>query len=343
MPLSSSEKIHLLREMIRIRRVELRCIYEYNRGKMGGFLVSGIGQEANPVAVRAVMGPEDHTISGVRGIGVALAAGMSATSIVAELMGRKGGCNQGKGGNFSLFSPAHRHWGCFPIAAAQTPIALGLSFALKYRGTPGVVFCFLGDGAMNQGVFHETLNLAGLFDLPTVFIVENNQYAMGSSNRKSSSFKDHLARRAEAYDLDWDVVRGWEMEPLLQKLSEARERASRRSRATVLEITTYRFYGFTISDANHKKYRAPEEIEFHRQHRDPIRCWADQLIREGILTAVMEKELTQEAKTEALQAARLAGESPFPQVDDLLKHVYWECDHRSADRTQGRYFFNDEQ
>jgi len=229
-------KIHLLSEMIRIRRIEQRCIYLYNLGRMGGFLVTSIGQESTAVAVRAVMGPQDHTISGVRGIAVALAAGVSPGSIIAELMGRSGGCCKGRGGNFSLFSPANRHWGCFPIAAAQTPIALGLSFALKYQGTPAVVFCFLGDGAMNQGVLHETLNLAGLLDIPTVFVLENNRYAMGTSNRRSSAFKDYLGRRAEAYDIAWDVAKGWEMNSLLTKLTEARERALKTSRPTVLEV-----------------------------------------------------------------------------------------------------------
>lgn len=342
MILSSEEKIHLLREMIRIRRVEQRCLKDYNFGKQAGFLVLSTGQEANPVAVRAVMGPNDHTISGVRGIGVALASGMSAQSILAELMGLQGGCSQGKGGNFSLFSPAHHHWGCFPVAASQTPIALGLSFAMKYRGTPGVVFCFLGDGAMNQGVFHETLNLAGLFEIPTVFIVENNQFSMGTRVERSSAYRDHLARRAEAYDLDWDLAKGWEMELLLKKLSEARKRALKESKATILEIETYRYYGFTVADANHKKYRTYDEIEFHKKHRDPIRQWADQLIREGHLTPELMKELSDDAKAEALNAARFAEKSPPPEPCDFLKHVYWECDHETAASQQGRFFFNDE-
>jgi len=329
--------------MIRIRRIEQRCIKLYcNPGEMGGWLVLTIGQEATPVAVRAVMGPDDHTITGVRGIGAAIAAGISPTSIIAELMGRTGGCCQGKGGNFSLFSPAHRHWGCFPIAAAQTPIALGLSFALKYQQREGVVFCFLGDGSANQGVFHETLNLAGLFDIPTVFVLENNKFSMGTSLRRSSAFKDHLARRAEAYDIDWDLAKGWEMDSLLTKLTEARERALTQSRPTVLEVDTYRYYGFSVADANHKKYRTPEEIEFHKDHRDPIRNWADQLLTEGILSPEIEKVMQKPAKAEALAASDFARNSPPPTSDDLLDHVYWETDHNTPASHQGRQFFNDE-
>lgn len=328
--------------MIRIRRVEQQCLKGYTWGTMGGWLVLSIGQEATPVAVRAIMGPDDHTITGVRGIGAAIAAGMSPASIIAELMGKVGGCSQGKGGNFSLFSPAHGHWGCFPIAAAQTPLALGLSFALKYQQKEGVVFCFLGDGSVNQGVFHETLNLAGLFDIPTVFVLENNQYAMGTSLRRSSSFKDHLARRAEAYDIDWDLADGWEMDSLLSKLTEARERALQKSRPTVLEIDTYRYYGFSVADANHKTYRTPEEIAFHKENRDPIRHWANQLTAEGILTPEAEKEMHETAKAEALAASDFANNSPPPTPEDLLDHVYWESDHNTPASQQGRHFFNDE-
>jgi pyruvate dehydrogenase E1 component alpha subunit len=340
--MSPTQKLHLLREMIRIRRVEQQCINRYINGTMGGFLVSSIGQESTPVAVRSIMGPNDHTITGVRGIGAAIAAGISPASIIAELMGKTGGCNQGKGGNFSLFSPAHRHWGCYPIAAAQTPIALGLSFALKYQQTEGVVFCFLGDGAINQGVFHETLNLAGLFDIPTIFVLENNKYAMGTSNRRSSAFKDHLARRAEAYDIDWDLANGWEIDALLTKLTEARERALQKGRPTVLEVATYRYYGFTIADANQKKYRTPEEINFHKEHRDPIRHWVDQLTPEGLLTPGIEKEMHETAKAEALAASDFAENSPHPTPADLLDHVYWESDNKTPASEQGRYFFNDE-
>ncbi len=342
---SPTQKRHLLREMIRIRRIEQRCLKSYSKGwppKMGGFLVLSIGQESTAATVRSIMGPDDHTITGCRGIGPAIAAGISADSIIAELMGRTGGCSQGKGGNFSLFSPAHRHWGCFPIAAAQTPLALGLSFALKYQEREGVVFCFLGDGATNQGVFHETLNLAGLFDIPTVFIIENNGYAMGTSVPRSSAFKDHLAQRAETYNIDWDIAKGWEIDSLLSKLTKARDRALQKSRPTVLEVTTYRYYGWSVADANHKKYRTPEDIQFHKDNRDPIRLWADQLIAEGHLTPEVEKEMHEEAKLEALTASTLAEQSPPPTPDDLLDHVYWETDHNTPASQQGRHFFNDE-
>ncbi len=195
--MTPAQKIHLYREMVRIRRFEQTCLKNYTIGYMGGFLILSAGQEAAPVAVRSIAGKHDHTITGPRGMGAAIASGMPMKGIMAELFGKETGCNAGKGGMFSLFSPAHNHWGCFAGAAAQTPIALGLSFTLKYRRQDGVVFCFLGDGSVNQGVFHETLNLAGLFDIPTVFIIENNQYAMGTSVRRGSAFKEYLAQRAE--------------------------------------------------------------------------------------------------------------------------------------------------
>ncbi len=340
--MTAQEKIHLYREMVRVRCFEQKCVKTYNNCYMGGWLILTIGQEALPVAVRSLMGPDDHTISGCRGLGSALASGMSMESIMAELCGTVTGCSQGKGGMFSLFSPANRHWGCYPIAAAQTPVALGLSFALKYQEKEGVVFCYLGDGAMNQGVFHETLNLAGLFDIPTVFLVENNGYAMGTSVRRSSAFKDYLAQRAEAYDIEWDLVEGWKMDQLLEKLQIARERALKTSRPTVLEVQTYRYYGFSIADANNKKYRTPEEIEYHKKHRDPLAHWKAQLSQEGILDEAGVKEIQKEAKAEAEAALETALDSPIPQISDIGKHVYWEVDHETPASQQGRYFFNDE-
>ena len=263
-------------------------------------------------------------------------------SMMAELCGKAGGCNKGKGGVFSMMSPKHHHWGSYPIAAAQTPIALGFGFAMKYRGGDGVAFCLMGDGAMNQGVFHESLNLAGLFDIPVVYVVENNNFAMGTSVERSSAFKDHLAKRAEGYDIDWDVVEGWDLLAVREKLTEARERAQRLSRPTVLEVQTYRFYGFTVADANHKVYRSPEEIEFHKEHRDPIKLWAEVLKSEGLLDDRLETQIHKEAKQEAMAAVSFAAMSREPRKEEIIEGVYWECDHESEASEQGRHFFNDE-
>lgn len=337
--MTSELKLHLYREMVRIRRFEKSCFKEYCWGEMGGWLNLTIGQEGLPVVLRSIMGKNDHTVTGPRGIAAALAGGIPMASVVAELYGYETGCSQGKGGMFSLFNPAGNHWGCHATAAAQTPLALGFGFALKYRGQEGVSFCTLGDGAVNQGVFHETLNLAGLFDLPVVFLIENNQFGMGTSVRRASAFKDHLARRAETYNIDWDLADGWRLDDLHQKLLTARTRALSESRPTVLEIATYRHYGFTIADANHKKYRSPEEIEFHKKHRDPIKTWGDRLTTEGLLDAALISEIENTAKKEAKEAIKNARIGSPPPLADLTKHVYWETDHDTAAGRQGRHIF----
>lgn len=201
---SPEEKIDLLRRMIRIRRFEQSALKYYNAGRIGGWMILSIGQESVAAGVRSLMGPHDHSISGPRGIGHALAAGMPMGPCMAEFFGKTGGCSKGKGGMFSFYDPSRNHWGCHALAAAQTPLAAGLAFALKQRDLPGAAVCFLGDGAVNQGVYHESLNLAGLFGLPVVYVIENNGYAMGMSVARSSSFKECLAKRAEGYDIDWD-------------------------------------------------------------------------------------------------------------------------------------------
>ena len=335
-------KVHLFREMVRIRRFEQACIKRYANGSMGGWLVSTIGQESTSVAIRSVMAPEDHSISGPRGLGLALASGIKMRAIMAELYGTAAGCNKGKGGMFSIMSPEHHHWGCYPIAAAQTPLALGFGFAMKYRGGDGVAFCLMGDGAVNQGVFHETLNLAGLFDIPVVYVIENNNFSMGTSVERSSAFKGDLAKRAEGYDIAWDVVEGWDLYALRSKLLEARALAAEKGRPMVLEVQTYRHYGFSIADANHKVYRTPEEIDFHKEHRDPIKHWEEQLRKEGLLDDELKNEIHEEAKEEALASVGLAEMSRPLFGEDILENIYWECDHETEASQQGRYFFNDE-
>jgi pyruvate dehydrogenase E1 component alpha subunit len=201
--LSTEEKREALRLMRRIRIFEQHCLKYYNAGRIGQWLMLSIGQESVAAAVRMAMNPNDHSICGTRGIHHALASGLSMRKIMAELFGKTTGANAGKSGNQGLHHPAGQFWGIYPICAAQTPIAAGLAFQMKYQNTGGMAFCMLGEGSVNQGVFHETLNLSQLFGLPVLFLIENNKYAMFTSERRSSAFRDCLARRAEAYDMEW--------------------------------------------------------------------------------------------------------------------------------------------
>ncbi len=337
---SEAGKIDLYRQMVRIRRFEQRALKCFHWGKMGGWLNLSIGQESIAAGVRALMEPQDHGIGSIRGIGHALAAGMEMGPCMAELYGRANGCSKGKGGMFSFYSPSHHHWGCHGLAATQTPLAAGLAFALKQREIKGVVFCFLGDGAVNQGVYHESLNLAGLFGLPVIYLIEHNGFGMGTSVERSSRFTECLARRAETYGIEWDLMSDRDPYEMRARIMPAIERAREQQRPTVLEISTYRYYGATISDANHKKYRTPEEIE-EKKRNDPLTLWRDRLIQEGILNLATAESISDMAKSEAADAVAFSENGKPPTVADISSDVYWESDHATTRSKTGRCFFDD--
>ncbi len=338
--LATEIKLRALLEMRRIRTFEQVCLKNYNLGRMGGWLILSIGQEAVAVAVRMAMKNMDHSICGVRGMHHALASGLSMRKIMAELFGKITGANQGKSGNLGLHHPQGRFWGIYPICAAQTPIAAGLAFQMKYHNTGGVAFCLLGEGSVNQGVFHETLNLSQLFGLPVLFIIENNQYAMGTSERRSSVFRDCLARRAEAYDMDWLCIEeGHDLPTLYHHIATAAKQVRTTQKPFLLEIRTYRYYGFTVSDANAKKYRTSEEIESQKKHRDPLQFLEVQLRAEGAVTLDEIEAMKERAREEALDAVHFASVSPSPAVDDITRHVYWESDHKTNADAYGVHLF----
>ena len=262
--LSQEDKLRLLREMLRIRRFEQAAIKHYAGGKMGGFLHVYIGQESVAVGACSLMGANDHVITAYRDHGHALAVGMSMNECMAELFGKATGCSKGKGGSMHFFAPDKNYWGGHGIVGGQTPLGLGLAYGLKYKGLTGAALCFLGDGAVNQGVFYECLNMASLFDLPVVYVIENNQYSMGTSLERSSAFRSCLAERAEGFAVDWDTCNGEELYEVRAKMHAAIERAHKQSRPTVLEVETYRYYGHSVADAKNKVYRSEEEIERYK-------------------------------------------------------------------------------
>jgi pyruvate dehydrogenase E1 component alpha subunit len=307
---------------------------------MGGFLHLYSGQEAVAVGTISLLGESDHVITAYRDHGHALAMGMSMTECMAELFGKATGCSKGKGGSMHFFAPDRRYWGGHGIVGGQTPLGAGIAYALKYKGLRGCCVCYLGDGAINQGTFHESLNLAALFKLPVIYIIENNCYSMGTSQKRSSAFKDVLARRAEAYNIAWDVFFGEDIYEVRAKTQVAIERAHNESEPSVLEIQTYRYYGHSVADANAKKYRTPEEIEEYKTRHDPIRIWTQHLLTDGVVTESDCEEIDRQAKEEANNAVKFAEESPFPEDSDILTDVYWEVDNHSEAAKHGSYFFN---
>jgi pyruvate dehydrogenase E1 component alpha subunit len=338
--LTKDDKIHLLREMFRIRRFEQTSLKYYNLGRMGGFLHLYTGQEAVAVGTISLLGQNDHVITAYRDHGHALAVGMSMKECMAELFGKVTGCSKGKGGSMHFFAPDKNYWGGHGIVGGQTPLGAGIAYALKYKGLRGCCLCYLGDGAINQGPFHESLNLAALFKLPVIYVIENNGYSMGTSQKRSSAFRTSLAQRAEAYDLPWDVFKGEDIYEVRAKTKVAIERAHNESTPSILEIQTYRYYGHSVADANAKKYRSPEEIEQYKTQHDPLRLWTQQLINEGLIGDAEAEQIDSEAKEEANQAVQFAEDSPFPDESDIQKDVYWEIDNQSEASKQGTYFFN---
>ena len=338
--LTPEQRIDFLREMYRIRRFEQVSLKYYTQGKMGGFLHLYTGQESVAVGTISLLGENDHVITAYRDHGHALIAGMSMEECMAELFGKATGCSKGKGGSMHFFAPDKNYWGGHGIVAGQTPLGLGIAFALKYKGLKGCCLCYLGDGAVNQGSFHESLNLAALMGLPVIYIIENNQYSMGTSLERSSVFKKCLAARAEGYAIEWDVINGEDLLEIRAKTQTAIERAHDESRPTLLEIDTYRYYGHSVADANAKKYRPSEEIERYQTEHDPMRLWKQRLIKDGILDEAAAEQIDAQAKEEAEAAAHFAEESPLPSEREIFTDVYWEVDNNTENGRRGRHFFN---
>ena len=339
--LKPAEKIGFLREMLRIRRFEQQALKHYNNGAMGGFLHLYIGQESVAVGTASLMNGKDEIITAYRDHGHALAVGMGMDECMAELFGKGTGCSKGKGGSMHFFAPDKHYWGGHGIVGGQAPLGMGLAFALKYKGLKGCAVAFLGDGAVNQGVFSECLNMAALFELPVVFVIENNGYSMGTSLERSSAIRHSLASRAEGFDVDWSLCGGFDLYELRANLGAVMEKARTKFRPHVLEVSTYRYYGHSVADANAKKYRSPEEIERYKTEFDPITLWEKQLLKEKLITEAGIEKINAEAKAEAAAAADFAIASPWPSEESIFEDIYHEVDHQTEAGQTGRHFFSE--
>jgi pyruvate dehydrogenase E1 component alpha subunit len=340
--LTAEQKIQLYRDMCRIRRFEQIALKHYNGGKMGGFLHLYIGQESVAVGCVSLMQENDHIITAYRDHGHALAVGMGMNECMAELFGKKTGCSKGKGGSMHYFAPSKRYWGGHGIVGGQIPLGTGLAFGVKYKGQKGCALAFMGDGAVNQGSVHESMNLAALFDLPVVYIIENNGYSMGTSQQRSSAYPSCLAERALAYDMAWEKLNGEDVYEVRARVNEAMVRAREQSKPILLEITTYRYYGHSVADSKHKDgYRTKEEIERYQREHDPITVHRERLVAEKVLTQEKATEIFQEAHREATAAAVFADQSPLPDPSEIFDDVYWEVDNKTEAGSTGRHFFND--
>lgn len=316
--LAPERQIAWLREMLRIRRLEERCSQLYGQGKIGGFCHLYIGQEAVAVGCLEPLRPDDYVMTTYRDHGLALARGMSAEAIFAELMGREAGCSKGRGGSMHLFSKPDAFLGGHAIVGGHIPLATGAAFASKYRNEDRVTLCFFGDGAVNNGAFHESLNLAALWELPIIYICENNRYGMGTPVERATSIYD-IHKKAEGYDMAHDCLDGMDAEVIYAGMKQAVDEA-RQNRPSFIEIRTYRFRGHSMSDPIHSHYRTKAEVEEQKQ-RDPIVLWRQRLLERQVMTEDAIKALDKEVNNEMKEAMARADESPEPHPDTVYQYV----------------------
>jgi pyruvate dehydrogenase E1 component alpha subunit len=309
----------MLQQMLRIRRFEEKAAEAYALGKIGGFCHLYIGQEAVAVGVSAALRPDDYVIASYREHGQALARGVAANAVMAELYGKATGCSGGKGGSMHLFDTAVGFLGGHGIVGGHLPLAAGIGFAIRYRGGDQVCACYFGEAAVNIGAFHEALNMASVFKCPVIYVCENNRYGMGTAFERVAAVTD-VAEHACSYDMAAEVVNGMDVLDVYAAARRAVARARKHGHPTLLEVRTYRFMGHSMSDPTHGVYRTKEEVE-EEKRRDPIVRLGQQLVAEGVLDQPAIDALDAEAAAEADAATRFAEDSPEPEPGDLYTHV----------------------
>jgi len=319
--LEKKEHVDLYFQMLVIRRMEEKAAEMYSVGKVGGFLHLYIGQEAVAVGAISVLRPDDYVIASYRDHGHAIAKGCDPKAVMAELLGKYTGTTKGKGGSMHIFDREKNFLGGHAIVGGHLPIAAGVAFASKYRGEKRVCLCFMGDGATNIGEFHESMNLAALWKLPVIYIIENNMYSMGTSVERSSAV-ENMTKKALAYDMRSEVVDGMKVLDVYEKVKAAVEQARETYEPSLLEIRTYRYRGHSMSDPVHGHYRTKEEVEDRKKH-DPITLFADLLKSGSLITDDELDEAEKRIKIIVNECVEFAENSPEPPREELWKDVYY--------------------
>ena len=310
--------VNIYHQMLLVRRFEEKSAEAYSSGKIGGFCHLYIGQEAVAIGAISAIRKDDYVLTSYREHAHAIAKGMSPESVMAELYGKATGCSRGKGGSMHMFDKEVNFLGGHAIVGGQIPLATGVAFAAKYKETDRVTLCFFGEAAVNQGAFHESLNMAQLWKLPCIYICENNQYGMGTSLERAMSSQD-ISQKALAYDIASEFVDGMDVLAVREATLRAVERARKQSLPTLLEVRTYRFMGHSMSDPGN--YRTRAEIERH-QERDPIKLFSASLKGEGVLSDSEFQRIETEVKELVARAVKFAEESPLPAPEELYNDVY---------------------
>ncbi len=310
--------LDLYHQMVLIRRVEEEAAQLYQQGKIGGFLHLYIGQEAVSTGLIGPRKPQDRVITAYRDHGVAINCGLPVNKVMAELLGKATGVSKGRGGSMHMADVTKNYWGGHAVVGAHLPIAAGLALGDQYAGTDGVTICMFGDGATNIGFFHEAVNLSKVWNLPIVWVCENNQYGMGTSVERASAVSE-IRRKADGYAIPNERVNGMDV----MEVYKASERVLKRVRSGkgpyFLEMVTYRFRGHSMGDP--ERYRKSEEVK-KWQEEDPIGIYHKYLLEQKLATQASLDELEQNVETELRAAIEFAESSPEPALETLFENIY---------------------
>ncbi len=316
--MEKKELLDLYHQMVLIRRVEESAAELYQQGKIGGFLHLYIGQEAVSTGLIAARKPQDRVITAYRDHGVAINCGIPARQVVAELLGKATGISKGKGGSMHMADVNRNFWGGHAIVGAHLPIAAGLALGDQYQKTDGVTICMFGDGASNIGFFHEALNLSKVWNLPVLWVCENNQYGMGTAIDRASAVSE-IVQKACGYGMKADQENGMDVLAVYEKAREMIQRIRGGEGPMFLEYMTYRFRGHSMGDP--ERYRKSDEVK-RWEKDDPIGIFNDHLVKNKIATEAGLKKLEQEVELEVEDAVRFAEESPEPAAEELFADIY---------------------
>ena len=317
--LSKVQLLEFYRQMRLIREFERECERQYTRGNIKGFLHVYTGEEAIAVGAISTLQPEDYVVTHYRDHGQALARGMDTNGVMAELFGKATGVSKGKGGSMHLFDAAKNFMGGYAIVGGQLPIAAGLALAAQYTEQQRLALCFMGDGALNEGEFHETMNLAAVWDLPMIFFCENNLYGMGAPSADTLAVHQQMYRLAEAYGMANYRVDGNDVVAVHELMREVTNDVRGGKGPAFIEARTYRIQGHSIADP--ANYRPEQEVEYWRT-QDPIPRFRELLTGNGVASEEDFDQIDSAVDEEIVAAAAFAEASPFPEPEELMTHVY---------------------
>lgn len=317
--LTDEQVVNFFEEMYLQRRFEERAAQMYQKGKFGGFLHLYIGQEAVSTGTAAALNEDDDIITGYRDHGWGLVRGISARAGMAELFGKHAGCSKGKGGSMHFVNAEKHFWGGYGIVGGHIPIAAGLAMASKYQGNSRIATCFFGDGAVDQGALHETMNIAQLWKLPVIFVVENNGYSMGTAVRRHTV--NEIVDRAKGYGMKSALLNGMEVFTVYEQMKKIADDVRKNQEPYFVEIRTYRYRGHSMSDP--QKYRTKDELEEYK-NIDPVERLKTYILDKKLATEEQIKEIIDRIDEEVMEAVNFADEAAQPPLSDLTEHVFVE-------------------